>query len=308
MLVGPVKQGLPSATSFIWGGFELKAGANGIEIWYQALGDPSLPALLLLMGAGAQSLYWPEPFCQMLAGGGYNVIRYDHRDLGESTWISEGPESWGELRRNPPYALADMTADALGLLDALGIRQAHFVGAWLGGVLTEVAAGVAPERILSATLIGATPPLPQSQFDDLWATMEDGHRPVESTPELIEQGMAIARASAGPGFTFEEARLRALWTEMAERGNRRMARARHVSAGFFSPRPGPMALANSHVPLLILEGTAERGYQGMVEYSARVPHSRFVPIEGLGHELPSGAWRLVADEVLSHMATSSRAA
>jgi pimeloyl-ACP methyl ester carboxylesterase len=280
----------------------LKARANGIEIWYEEFGDPGLPPLVLLMGAGAQSLYWPEPLCQMLMEGGHHVVRYDHRDLGESTWIANGPESWDELRNNPPYALADLTADVLGLLDALGIRQAHFVGAWLGGVLTEVAAAAAPERILSATLIGATPPWPRRQFEDLWQTMEAGHRALESPQELIDQGMAIARASAGPRFAFEEERLRAMWTEMVARGNRRMARARHVAAGFFTPRPGPEALATIESPVLIVEGTAERGYQSMVEYSALLPHSRFVPIEGMGHELPSGAWRLVADEVLAHIA------
>jgi pimeloyl-ACP methyl ester carboxylesterase len=201
--------------------------------------------------------------------------------------------------------LDDMARDALGLLDVLGIRQAHFAGAWLGGVLTEVAAALAPERVLSATLIGMTPPWPRSRFEDLWRNMEDAHRPLESAPELIEQGMAIARASAGPRFPFEEERLRTLWTDMVARGNRRMARARHVAAGFFSSRPGAKALARCDAPLLVLEGTAERGYQGMVEYSAQVPHSRFVPIEGMGHELPSGAWRLIADVVLSHTAAGS---
>jgi len=260
------------------------------------------------MGAGAQSLYWPDPLCWMLAEDGYCAVRYDHRDLGPSTWIGDGPDTWEELRGNPPYTLADMAADALGLLDALGIHRAHFVGAWLGGVLTEVAASIAPERIISATLIGATPPWPRSQFEDLWATMEDAHRPVGSTDGLIEQGMAIARASAGPRYPFEEARLRALWTQMVMRGNRRMARARHVSAGFFSTRPGASALAESNVPVLVLEGTAERGYQDMVEYAARVPGSRLVPIDGMGHELPSAAWRLIANEVLSHVAGGSRAA
>src|SRR5258708_17363293 len=219
--------------------------------------------------------------------------------------MAEGLESWDELRATPPYQLADVAADALGLLDALEIRQAHFAGAWLGGVLTEVAAAIAPDRVLSATLIGATPPWRRSRFEDLWGTMEDEHRPLDSKPELIEQGMAIARASAGPRFEFEEARLRGLWTEMVARGNRPMARARQVSAGFFSARPGAKALASSKVPVLILEGTAERGYQGMVEYAAQVPGCRFVPIEGMGHELPSGAWTFIAGEVLSHTAASS---
>lgn len=150
----------------------MKVGANGIDIWYQAFGRHTHPALLLLMGAGAQSLYWPDSLCRMLAEGGRYVIRYDHRDLGNSTWLQAGADTWTELRGNPPYALADMAPDALGLLDALGIARAHFVGAWLGGVLTEVAAGLQSHRLLSATLIGATPPLPHERFEQMWSTME----------------------------------------------------------------------------------------------------------------------------------------
>lgn len=278
----------------------MTVAANGIEIWYQSFGNRNDPVLLLLMGAGAQALYWPEPLCRMLADSGRYVIRYDHRDLGGSTWIRAGPDTWSELERTPPYTLSDMARDALGLMDGLGVHRAHLVGAWLGGVLIEVAADLAPERLLSATLIGATPPWPAEYFEELWSTMEHNHRPLHSPEELIEQGVAIARASCGPGFPFEEPRIRALWSEMVRRGNRPMARARHVSAGFFSPRPGPRALADAKVPVLVLEGTAERGYSGMAEYAARVPQASFVPIEGLGHDLPSPAWSLIAEHVLRH--------
>jgi len=156
------------------------------------------------MGAGAQSIFWPEELVRLLVDGGRRVIRYDHRDLGGSTWTDDGPETWEELRGNPPYSTADLAADALGLLDSLGIRRAHFVGAWLGAVVSEAVVEVAPARVLSATLIGMTPPWTRPQFEALWATMEANHRPVESPDELIDQGMSIARASAGPRFPFEE--------------------------------------------------------------------------------------------------------
>src|SRR5258708_38733755 len=127
----------------------MKTKGNGIDIWHQEFGDPSLPPLLLLMGAGAQSLYWPEPLCLMLAEGGLRVIRYDHRDLGESTWEVEGAESWDELTANPPYELADLAGAALGLLDALRVPQAPFAGAWLGGVRTGSAAPPPPPSMPS---------------------------------------------------------------------------------------------------------------------------------------------------------------
>src|SRR5260370_8058291 len=111
-----------------------------------------------------------------------------------------------------------------------------------------------------------------SRCEGLWGNMEGAHRPLPAKPELIEQGVAMARASAGPRFEFEEARLRGLWTEMVARGNRPMARARQVSAGFFFPRPRPKALASSKVPGLFLGGPAPPPYPGLVQEPAPHPH------------------------------------
>src|SRR5262245_64381353 len=114
-----------------------RAKANGIEIEYEAVGDPSHPAMLLIMGLGAQLIYWPDAFCQGLAARGFRVVRFDNRDSGLSTSL----DSWGRPdlstvvgqimrgeRADVPYRLDDMAADAVGLLDALGIERAHIVG------------------------------------------------------------------------------------------------------------------------------------------------------------------------------------
>lgn len=87
---------------------------------------------------------------------------------------------------------------------------------------------------------------------------------------------------------------------MIRRGNRHMARARHVATGFFAPRPGPQALVRAGRPVLVIEGTAELGYAAMDDYAAQIPMARFAPIEGMGHELPSPAWPIIACGVLEH--------
>src|SRR5439155_26262945 len=120
--------------------------ANGIRIWYETFGDPSDPALLLIMGLGAQAVAWDEEFCQRLASASRFVIRYDNRDVGLSQWFDEGPA----------YELADMADDAAALLDALGISGAHVVGASMGGMIAQLLALRHPAKVLTLTSIMST--------------------------------------------------------------------------------------------------------------------------------------------------------
>src|SRR5688572_22025362 len=125
----------------------LRARSNGIELAYDSFGDddPKAQPLLLIMGLGTQMIAWDEAFCEQLAANGYRVIRFDNRDIGESTRLDHaGVPEVGRLLMQAvaglpvdagavPYTLADMAADAVGLLDALGIASAHVVGASMGG-------------------------------------------------------------------------------------------------------------------------------------------------------------------------------
>src|SRR5689334_21003293 len=111
---------------------------NGLDIEYESLGDPRAPAIVLIMGLGMQLLAWPDDFCRQLVERGFRVIRFDNRDAGLSTRIAGGKRRslvWAMLAARlrlplrPPYTLNDMAADAIGLIDGLGIAQAHIVGA-----------------------------------------------------------------------------------------------------------------------------------------------------------------------------------
>jgi pimeloyl-ACP methyl ester carboxylesterase len=113
-------------------------GPRRIDIAYERFGDPSAPALLLIMGAGTQMHGWPDDFCARLAARGFHVVRFDNRDVGESTHFHDTPEPdlpaviAGDAS-TASYTLSDMAADTVGLLDVLGVRAAHLVGASLGG-------------------------------------------------------------------------------------------------------------------------------------------------------------------------------
>src|SRR4026207_1582880 len=120
--------------------------ANGIKIEYESFGSESDPVIVLIMGLGMQLIAWPDPFCQKLAAAGFRVIRFDNRAIGLSTYFDDRgvPNMiWAfkiariGIRVREPYALNDMAADTVGLLDALKIDKAHVVGASMGGMIAQ---------------------------------------------------------------------------------------------------------------------------------------------------------------------------
>ena len=126
-------------------GEERLAPANGIELAYQEIGDPGGEPLLLVMGLATQMIAWDEDFCALLAERGFRVIRFDNRDIGRSTKIESAgvPKRVDTMlgrRSTAPYLLSDMAADAIGLMDHLGIESAHVVGASMGGMIAQTMA------------------------------------------------------------------------------------------------------------------------------------------------------------------------
>jgi pimeloyl-ACP methyl ester carboxylesterase len=136
-------------------------------LFYEDLGDPAGPPVLLIMGVGAQLPMWPDGFCELLIERGFRVIRYDHRDIGLSTKMA-GQKADGSVyarvvryalgRSSPvPYTLVDMAEDARSLLDHLRIDRAHVVGASMGGMIAQVLGGSHPDRVASLALLMTRP-------------------------------------------------------------------------------------------------------------------------------------------------------
>ncbi|RUV93098.1 alpha/beta hydrolase, partial [Mesorhizobium sp. M5C.F.Ca.IN.020.14.1.1] len=118
------------------------------EIASQTFGDPAHPPMLLIMGAMASMLWWPEAFCRKLAGKGLFVIRYDNRDTGRSTKYAPG---------EPPYTFDDMADDAIRVLDSYGIAKAHVAGMSMGGMIAQLVALKHQSRVISLTAISTSP-------------------------------------------------------------------------------------------------------------------------------------------------------
>src|SRR3954451_10317409 len=139
--------------------------ANGIDICYETFGNDNAEPLLLIMGLGAQMIHWDDAFCEQLAARGFRVIRFDNRDIGKSRHLAGGkrltPLELLKLRflRIPvaaTYKLIDMAKDTVGLMDALGIRSAHLVGASMGGMIAQEVTLSFPHRVRSLTSIMST--------------------------------------------------------------------------------------------------------------------------------------------------------
>src|SRR5262245_46820428 len=193
--------------------------ANGITIAYESFGPTDRETVLLIMGTGAQLTAWPVELCEELARRGYRVLRYDNRDVGLSTkFEAAGKPDYPAIERalkagKPPplaYTLDDMARDAVGLLDALGVKQAHVAGASMGGAIAQLVAADHPGRALSLTCIGASsgnPALPKPGPEVLAALLAPVP-PAGDWDAIAAYRVKIAKALGSPGYPTDEKTLR----------------------------------------------------------------------------------------------------
>ena len=184
--------------------------ANAIEIEYEAIGPHNGAPMILIMGLAMQLTAWPDEFCHALASRGFRVIRFDNRDAGLSTkmpaigWLTTTALLAGATLRmpvRPPYGLADMASDAVGLMDALHIDRAHIIGASMGGMIAQIVAAEYPERVKSLVSLMSTsgdPALPGPAARVLQALLRP--RPRRDPERGIAQTTDFCGWSAAPAF------------------------------------------------------------------------------------------------------------
>ena len=281
--------------------------ANGISIEYEEFGRQDSTPLLLIMGLGAQMVMWDERACKELADRGFHVIRYDNRDVGLSTKFHDkcpNPVQFiVDLLQgksvNPPYTLCDMAEDAAGLPQVLGIPSAHVVGASMGGMIAQLLAIHHPHHVLTLTSIMSTtgnPELPQPKPEVLAILMQ----PVPTEREAaIEHGLRVWRAIAGPGFGFDEVRMRELVELSYDRDPDPAGTARQLLAIMTAPSRKD-ALRSVTRPTLVIHGDADPlvPIAGGFDTARAIPGAKMLVIEGMGHELPEGAWPRVIDAIV----------
>jgi pimeloyl-ACP methyl ester carboxylesterase len=267
------------------------APVNGHEICYETFGSEDDPALVIINGLGSQMIRWPKGFIDQLVGTGFRVIVHDNRDVGLST-------KFADASTNPPYTVGDMARDTVGVLDHLGIRAAHIAGMSMGGMIGQVLAIEHSDRVLSLASImsamGDEHVLSQNS-DAVSIFLE---KPETEREKVIEQDVRHRRILSGPGFPFDEEAARDLATRCFDRcyspdGRRRQMLAVQASSG------RKEALSKSPVPTVVIHGTADPivPVENGRKMAAVVPNATLVEIEGMGHDLPKGAWSTIATAI-----------
>jgi pimeloyl-ACP methyl ester carboxylesterase len=289
---------------------EQTAQANGIEIVYETIGDPSNPPLLLVMGLGMQLIHWDVELCELLAGRGFQVIRFDNRDAGLSTKIDAPVPDMRRaivgLRLDAPYRLRDMADDAFGLLDHLGIESAHVVGASMGGMIGQTMAIERPERVLSLTSIMSTTGERRAGRPKLrvWgALMRQAPRERDA---YIERFVRVFKLIGSPGYRVGEERMRELAAATYDRGHHTAGTARQLAA-IMASGDRTAQLRSLAVPTTVIHGRADPlvPFRGGRATAAAIPDARLIAIPGMGHDLPRELWPQIADAIAE---TAARAA
>ena len=287
-----------------------QAKANGIEIEYVTEGDPSDPALLLVMGLGAQLTTWPDGFVDGLRRRGFYVIRYDNRDSGLSTKFEGMPDLlalfMGTDLSSAIYRVEDMADDAAALLGVLGISEAHVVGASMGGMIAQALVINHPELFLSACSIMSTTgdrAVGAPTGEALTALL----RPVAtSRDEAIQASMEGSRAIGSPGYPIDESVRRERAAAAYDRSYCPGGTLRQVGAILASP-DRTEGLHGVDMPFLVVHGEADPLVtpSGGDATAAAVPGSRLLTFPGMGHDLPEALWGTITDAIVANTALAS---
>jgi pimeloyl-ACP methyl ester carboxylesterase len=285
------------------------ATANGIEICYETVGDPADPTLLLVMGLGCQLVHWDAELCGMFADRGFHVVRFDNRDTGGSTRWDEPvdifalmqPADGGEPAR-VPYLLSDMAADAVGLLDHLGVDRAHLCGVSMGGMISQTIAIEHPERVLSLASVMSTTGDPDVGMPTAEALNEILRPPAQSRDEYLDAAVRQAGVWGSPGLLDEE-RSRRIHGEAWDRGHDPAGTMRQLAA-ILASGSRSAGLATLAIPTLVIHGTADKLIQpsGGDRTAEVVPDAKLMVIDGMGHDLAPALWPRLVDAVASHAA------
>lgn len=293
------------------------AKSGDLDIYYEDMGDPNDPAVLLIMGLGAQLLLWRKGFCEKLVAQGLRVIRYDNRDVGLSTKLT-GRRSGGGLMprmarsflgmRSPAvYTLEDMADDATALLDHLGIDRAHIVGGSMGGMIAQIFAARFPQRTMTLGVIFSSnnqPLLPPPGPQQLRALLQ---RPADTTQEaIIANAIRVAGIIGSPGYPAPQERLRADAIEGYDRAYYPAGIARHFAAVLGS---GSLLHYDRQIsaPTVVIHGKADRLMRpfGGRAIARAIKGARLVLIDGMGHDLPEQLWDKLVGELKMNFAQAA---
>ncbi|MGY0492285.1 alpha/beta fold hydrolase [Streptomyces sp. WG-D5] len=282
-----------------------------ISIAYDTFGDPADPAVLLVMGFGAQLIAWDEGFCEALAERGRYVIRFDNRDVGLSTRFDGHPVDMGAFIAAVsggdlpaalamiPYRLQDMADDAFGLLTAVGVERAHVVGASMGGMIAQTMAISRPERVLTLTSMMSTTGEPEyGQSAPQAQAALFAPKPADREGFVAAADRSLLWASKRYG---DAAYLRDLAARGYDRAYYPAGVARQLGAMVLSGSRAD-ALRGLDVPTLVIHGLDDTliDPSGGRRTAELVPQAELLLVPDMGHDRPRELWPQLIDALARH--------
>jgi pimeloyl-ACP methyl ester carboxylesterase len=286
-------------------GEEQLAPVNGIELAYQELGEPDGEPVVLVMGLATQLIHWDLGFCELLAGEGFRVIRFDNRDIGHSTHLDADvpgrPAMLLGLRRGLAYTLEDMADDVAGLIEHLGLESAHLVGASQGGMIAQVLGYHRPERVRSLGLIMTGSGKRVASLPRLRAFGALMSEPPRDRDGYVEAVVRTFRVIGSPDYPRDEDRLRELVGAGFDRGTNPAGVARQLHA-ITTSGDRSRRLRAVRAPAVVIHGERDplvRPAAGR-SVAAAIPGAKLVMIPGMGHDLPRQVWPLIVGELVAN--------
>jgi len=285
---------------------------GNVQIEWSESGIASNPLVLLIAGMGAQLTMWPQALMDRIAAAGFRVVCFDNRDIGLSSGFEHVASDaavraafGGEGPLPIAYGVADMAADALGLMDALGARRAHVVGMSMGGVIGQLMAIRHPERVASFVQISSTTGEPHLPGSDprIGAFFASAGAQIPERTVAIDRAVEFLKLLAGPTGARTDAQLRADATRDHDRNQHPDGALRQMVAVMTEP-PRGAALASLTVSTLVIHGTDDL----MVPLAAgedtasRIPGARLDVVAGMGHSVEPGLSERLATSILDHLA------
>jgi pimeloyl-ACP methyl ester carboxylesterase len=286
---------------------------NGVELCFETFGDPGEPTMLLVMGLATQMVGWPDEFCEQLADRGYHVIRFDNRDIGRSQTMDFPVPTVRQLllrdKRAARYTLEHMAADGIGLLDHLGIDRAHVVGVSMGGMIAQTMAARHPDRVISlASIISNTGARWSGQPSPRMYPMLL-KKPPRDREGYVRHTVDVFKKIGSQGFPIDEDELRRTAERSFDRGLNPAGSTRQLAAIIASGDRTPL-LRTITAPTVVIHGRKDRlvPASGGRATAKAIPGARLVIIDGMGHDLPRGAWPRLLDSIEENAARAGEPA
>jgi pimeloyl-ACP methyl ester carboxylesterase len=267
-----------------------------VELCTESFGQTDKPAILLMAGATVSMLFWPEEFCRRLADKGFLVIRYDNRDVGQSTTYEPG---------TTPYSIDDLVEDAAAILKAYSLQKAHLVGLSLGGLIAQILTLKYPEKVSTLTLMATGPwgesdptiPVMDSRIIDFQAKASsvDWANENEVVAYMLEGNKLMSGIKP-----FDKDRNEELIRAEFRRANNYISMFNHAAIQGGETFYGRVNEIKQ--PTLILHGTDDLIWH--VKHAnvllKTIKNSTLIPLDGTGHELHPADWDVIIDAIANH--------